>query len=516
MPHVKPTIWKKASFLSLLCVSMAIASHGQTFTTLADFDGPSGSYPYMTPVQGADGRLYGTTSEGGSSGQSCYPYSGCGTVFAITAEGVLTTLYSFCAQSNCADGDIPTAGLVLGIDGNFYGTTGEGGSLNCDAPYGCGTVFKITPSGKLTTLHSFTESPMDGASPVAGLMQATDGNFYGTTSAGGAGGSGVIFKITPAGTFTTVYSFNGIDGDTPYGALMEASDGNLYGTTTHGGANCTQSGMCGTVFKITKRGKLTTLYSFCGQTNCADGAFPASGLIQASDGNLYGTTEFGGTGDTSFCGSIRCGTVFKITSDGTLTTLTSFGKFSDGSDGAWPYAGVVQATDRNLYGTTWNGGAYCQTGGGCGTIFKIVLGGASGGERSTLYSFCAQAGCPDGTDLYGGLVEATNGNFYGATWGGGSSNQCYGCGTVFSVSVGLDPCVSLVRNSGKVGQRAGILGQGFLGTTSVLLNGTPAPFTVKSDTFILATVPPGATTGYVNVTTPTGVLTSNVPFHVIP
>jgi uncharacterized repeat protein (TIGR03803 family) len=198
-------------------------------------------------------------------------------------------------------------------------------------------------------------------------VQASDGNFYGTTVEGGADGAGTVFRITPSGTLTTLYSFcsqvNCTDGYWPYAGLVQAADGNLYGTTGNGGA----FGNYGTVFKITPSGTLTTLYSFCAQNGCADGEEPAARLVQAADGNFYGTTASGGTSQN--CDSYRCGTVFKITPSGTLTTLHSFNY----ADGAYPYAGLVQASGLvqaavlNFYGTTFKGG-----GDGYGTVFRLA------------------------------------------------------------------------------------------------------------------------------------------------
>ena len=220
-------------------------------------------------MQAGDGNFYGTTEWGGAYGL--------GTVFKISPGGTLTTLYSFCAGGlSCADGSLPTAGLVQAADGNLYGTTAEGGA-NTD-----GTVFKITPGGSLTTLHSFEGN--DGGLPEAALVQATDGNLYGTTSWGGSGGYGTVYKITLGGTLTTLHSFSGYptDGGDPYAALVQATDGNLYGTTWRGGSYDE-----GTIFKITPTGTLTTLHSFDG----TDGSFVQAGLVQASDGNFYGTAS---------------------------------------------------------------------------------------------------------------------------------------------------------------------------------------------------------------------------------
>ena len=400
--------WGKSAVFFLLCATTAIALPAQTLTTLHSFDSTDGAYPWAALVQATDGNLYGTTQEGGANGY--------GTVFKITPSGTLTTLHSF----DIMDGASPQAGLVQATDGNLYGTT-LGGGAN-----GVGTVFKITPSGTLTTLYSFCSESgcTDGYGLVAGLVQATDGNFYGTTQVGGANvlcpvpgdlGCGTVFKITPSGTLTTLHSFCSesgcADGAEPYAGLVQATDGSLYGTTATFGANGV-----GTVFKITPSGTLTTLYSFCPQSGCADGAEPNAALVQATDGNFYGTAFEGGANGV--------GTVFKITPSGTLTTLHSF----DNMDGAFPQAGLVQAADGNFYGTMRLDGDTSTH----GTVFKIT----PGGTLTTLYRFCAQSGgCPDGSQPYAGLVQDTNGKFYGTTYYGGTNNV----GTVFSLAVGLGP-----------------------------------------------------------------------------
>jgi uncharacterized repeat protein (TIGR03803 family) len=473
---------------------VAIGASAQTFKTLVKFNGANGANPeYVSLVQGTDGSLYGTTCGGGY-----------GTVFKMTPTGRLTTLYELTyGGGTYPNGDCPAAGLVLGTDENLYGTTVAGGpSTSCYG--GCGTIFKITQHGSLTTIHSFDST--DGANPVGGLIQANDGNFYGTTELGGAynscdnggpSGCGTIFKVTPQGTLTTIHSFNGSDGWKPHGAVVQGTDGNLYGTTIEGGAN---GG--GTLFRISPGGTLTTLYSFCSQAGCSDGEFPYAGLVQASDGNFYGTAAGGGT-TYCFYGA-QGGTIFKITPKGTLTTIYDF-CFSDGFT---PEAPLIHATDGNLYGTTVAGGngPNCSAGfaDGCGTAFKI----APGGVLTTLHNFANT----DGEIVYGGLVQATSGTFYGTTYGGGKN----GYGTIFSLSVRLGPFVTTLPTSRKAGQGVAILGTKLAGATSVTFNGTAATFTVVSNTEISTTVPTGATTGPVQVVTPSRTLTSNVNFQVLP
>jgi uncharacterized repeat protein (TIGR03803 family) len=472
----KPHGSKRVQFLLLFCVATAVVSPAQVFNFVS-FDGPDGANPsHMTFVQGVDGGIYGTTEFGGANEG--------GTIFKIASGATLNTLYSFCAQSNCGDGAYPFSGLVLATDGNFYGTTQQGGAN------GQGTFFEVTARGMLTTLYSFCAQPdcIDGSYPFAGLA-LSDGNFYGTTQGGGSNGYGVVFKITPTGQITTLHNFNSVDGAEPDAALVQATDGNFYGTTSSGGTYG-----FGTVFKITPRGLLTTLHNF----KMSDGSAPVGGLMQAIDGNLYGTTYSGGPNNGCFDG---CGTIFKIVVHSGFTTLHSF----DGADGAYASATLVQATDGNLYGTTASGGNPVY-----GTVFKTTL----AGTLTTLHAFDNA----DGFGPDGGLLQSTSGKFYGTTYQGGdfACGSPYGCGTVFSLDMGLGPFVAFVLPAGKVGQTGGILGQGFTGTTSVLLNGTPVTFTVVSDTYIRGTVPVGATTGYVSVTTPSGTLTSNVPFHVLP
>jgi uncharacterized repeat protein (TIGR03803 family) len=475
----------KACGVFLFWATAALALPAQTFTTLADFDGTDGLEPgYVSLVQALDGNFYGTTLYGGAHVTGGYG----GTVFKVTPTGTLTTIYSFCALTNCADGNGPEAGLTLGRDGTFYGTTSLGGtSANCD--FGCGTVFKITQDGILTSLYSFTDNE-NGFSPRSSLIQGNNGNFYGTTT-------GTIFEITPGGSLKTVHVFSDrIGGSFPYGGLIQAANGNLYGTTSSGGANG-----YGTVYQLTPGGIFTKLYDFCSLSGCADGSCPFAGLAQGIDGNLYGTTETGGlgTGPTCFLGG--CGTVFKITLQGDLTTLHSF----DGSDGAYIFGPVFQATDGNFYGGADDGGnTLCYLDEGCGTIYEIT----PTGTLTTLQIFDSTDGAYPG----GGLVQDTSGKLYGTTSLGGTDDD----GTVFSINEGLRPFVKSLPSYGAVGAKIGILGSNLTGATSVTFNGTPAMFTVKSKALITTTVPLGATTGIIQVTTPNATLTSNVAFTVQP
>jgi uncharacterized repeat protein (TIGR03803 family) len=495
--------WGKGAYVFVLYAMTAIGLPAQTFTTLYSFCSQTGCTDGRTPegvlAQGTDGNFYGTTSGGGANLG--------GTIYKITPTAALTTLHALCSKSGCADGSGPQSGPILATNGDLYGTTVGGGSTNS------GTIYRITPTGRLTTLYSFcTQSGCaDGYSPVGGLVQATNGEFYGTTDNGGAGGAppegGTIFKWT-VGQFATLYSFcvqSGCpNGSQPGSGLVEATNGDFYATTPYGGANsgnCSFFYGCGTVFKITPTGTLTTLYSFCAQSGCTDGYEPQAALVQASNDDLYGTTASGGAHGG--------GTVFKITPTGTLTTLHSFCARSGCTDGTGPAAEtLVQATDGNLYGETFFGGAN-----GAGTIFKIT----PTGRLTTLYSFCAQSGCTDGGGPQTGLVQATNGDFYGTTTAGGTGEGVgcgAGCGTVFSLSVGLGPFVKTLPTSGKVGAVVTILGTNLTGATIVTFNGTAAAFTVVSPSEISTAVPAGATAGKVQVVTPGGTLSSNVPFRV--
>ena len=334
---------------------------------------------------------------------------------AITLSAQETTIHSFANT----DGANPFASLLQANDGNFYGTTYSGGSTISATNNGEGVVFQVTPSGTLTVIYNFCSQTncTDGSLPVGALIQATDGNLYGTTAGGGANNRGTVFKITLGGSLTTLYSFCNqagcSDGSQPYAGLIQASDGNFYGTTRFGGTNGH-----GSVFSITSGGTLTTLYSFCPQSGCLDGEQPNAALLQASDGNLYGTTLYDGAGANG-----GEGTVFKITTGGALTTLYSFCTQTNCTDGSTPVTGLIQASNGELYGVTQQGGANANN----GTVYSITTGGA----LTTLYSFCSQNGCTDGQGPTGRLIQATDGNLYGTTDSGG-----IGYGTIFNMTLG--------------------------------------------------------------------------------
>ena len=398
-------VWCKTAWAAFIFLSVGIAapSAAQIFTTAVNFNGSNGSNPVNVGfVQGTDGDLYGTTA--GTS---------YGTVLKVGKGGVVTILYEFSYDNGTyPNGAFPESGMVLGTDENFYGTTAAGGPGSACYYGGCGTIFRITRGGVLTTLHVFELT--DGADPISALVQGTDGNFYGTTRQGGANdtcdvfgttGCGTIFKITPQGALTTLHNFEGIDGGLPWGSLVQASDGNFYGTTEVGGEHD-----AGTVFRMTPAGKLTRLYSFCSAAGCADGEQPLAGLVEGSDGNFYGSTSSGGQ---SCSYGFPCGTVFKITPSGRLTTIHDF----DYVDGYQPEAPLVQATDGNFYGTTYYGGisTACSAGfgNGCGTVFKMT----PAGVLTTIHSFQSTDGQqPDGSlaqDTSGVLYSTTsNGGVY--------------------------------------------------------------------------------------------------------
>lgn len=486
----------RTSAITCICFCVtAIALSAQNVVTLADFQdgGPQGP---STLIQGFDGNFYGTTYEGVSSGQCMGNY--CGTFFEMTPDGTVTTLHDFCTQSGCPDGDFPVA-ILQATDGNFYGITREGASG--------GVIFRMTPNGQFTTLYSFCSQANcpDGLAPT-GLIQAGDGAFYGTTYAGGANGLGTIFKFTPNGVLKTLHSFKPEEGANPSG-LVQDSDGNFYGTAFQGGdLNCGFSIYfpgCGTVFTMNPRGEVQPIYAFCRSSNlCEDGALP-NPIVLGTDGNLYGTTEFGGHNANSFCDYLGCGTAFKITRDGQFTGLYQFcADFYTCKDGFYPGT-LLRGSDGTFYGTVPYGGFFndiCYD--GCGTLFAMNRAGLFG----AFFRF-------DETDGSGpsALLQSTDGTFYGMTTQGGTLSG----GVIFQASTGLAPFVKPYPQAGKVGKRVIITGTDLSGTSSVSFNGTAAEFTIESKTMIVTYVPSGAVSGFISVSSSSGSLNSNLPFGVI-
>jgi uncharacterized repeat protein (TIGR03803 family) len=363
-------------------------------TPVSDGSGPT------SLIQGKDGNLYGTTANGGRYGQ--------GTFFRITPAGTETVLYSFVGGPG--DGSNPE-GIIQGSDGNFYGATSGGGTGGCQ--YGCGTAFRITPDGAESVLYFFT-GMNDGGSPN-GLIQGGDGNFYGSAAFGGVSsglcgrsGCGVVFRLTPAGEETVLYSFTGGTSDGAVAAsLIQGSDGNFYGVTAYGG---TANG--GTVFKVTPSGTETVLHAFTGGS---DGAAPQTPLLQGDDGNFYGTTPLGG--------SSSAGILFKVTPAGAETVLHAFA--GSATDGAQPFTPVIQGTDGNLYGTTGAGGnADCA--GGCGVVFEST----TAGTEAVRYSFGPSPAAGPRAPQPSSLIQGSDGNFYGTTTNGGQ----FGLGSFFKLT----------------------------------------------------------------------------------
>ncbi|HVO62821.1 MAG TPA: choice-of-anchor tandem repeat GloVer-containing protein [Terriglobales bacterium] len=452
-------------FLVLALVAI-LPAHAQTYTDMFDFLDANGccpSYPGLL-AQGRDGNLYGTTQNGGTHAL--------GTFFVVNpSTGLLSTLYNF----DGTHGQYPQAGLAMGFDGNFYGTTYLGGASPSE-----GVLFKITPGGTLTVLHSFANTT-DGAYPRQPPIPAPDGNLYGIT---GNGTNYIVYRVTPSGTFTPIATPPGYS----YAPLLLASDGKLYGVTNYGG---TYNG--GTIFQLTlgKTPKLKIIYSFGG--SAGTGMNPTGGLMQASDGKLYGTTPNGGNSSG--------GVVFQVTTGGVYKVLHSFAAAAPATDGYGSVAGLVQGSDGFLYGVNPNGGA-----GGFGTLFKI---NSTGKTFQVLHNFDGVTGAgPTSTPIL-----HTNGKIYAMTTSGGAFHQ----GVVYSLDNALKPFASLfVTWSGKVGTSVGVLGQGFSNATAVKFGTGPGTFVAANDTYMTAAVAAGATTGHVTVLEPGGNLASPQTFKVVP
>jgi uncharacterized repeat protein (TIGR03803 family) len=368
------------------------ASSKPPFSVLHAFAGGNdGAQPAASLLLASDGNFYGTTAAGG-------PYN-LGTVYRMTPSGTVTIVYAFSGS----DGNDPTAPLLQGADGLLYGTTRSGG--------GYGDIFSMALDGSsYTPVYAF--NPSSGSEPTNGLVQAADGSFYGTTWVGGDYSDGTVFRMAPGGEVTVLYSFNlqaasGFSGAFPTGVLL-ASDGFLYGLTFQSAQvnGCSDTAGCGAVYKMTVDGKLVW-YKYLGDDV---GANPMNVLVEASDGNFYGTALLGGPVDPNYC-TAGCGTVFRVSTKGKLARLHAF----KDSQGINPQSGLFQGSDGMLYGTTY-GGAPNSACASCGTIFKLAL----DGTFALVHAF---HGDTDGSHPLAAPVQGADGRFYGTASSGGASGR---------------------------------------------------------------------------------------------
>lgn len=457
-----------------------------TLSVLHNFDGADGNLIYSGLTLGTDGNLYGTTVQGGSHGY--------GSVFKITSSGTFTPLYNF---SGGSDGGYPEAQPIQGKDGNFYGTTSGLGVLSS-------TVYKITLTGKLTTLHTLTAA--EGKYVQGGLVQGTDGNFYGNSNSGGSTNNGTIFKITPTRKLTVLHNFTGTDGSVAAFSLIQGTDGNFYGATVNGGLS-----NVGVVFKITPRGTYTVLHNMNGNV---DGGLPYSGLVQATDGKLYGVNNQGGG---------NFGIIYSITTTGSFSVLYTF----DSVHGALPQSTLTQDTNGLLYGDTTGGGTQ-----GKGVFYSLDLGlgpfvslVSTSGKEGTQVGILGQGFSNSSVVDFGG-VQATSVTETGTTYitAAVPAEALTGSVTVTTGATQLtSPQIfkvtptfpSFSPASGPVGTPVILTGTGLTQTTKVLFGKVAATtFTVNNDTQITADVPTGAVTGKIQITTKGGSVTSKTNFTV--
>jgi uncharacterized repeat protein (TIGR03803 family) len=452
---------------------------------------------------GTDGNFYGTDQDLGPTGGGC-GFSGCGQIYKMTPAGVETVLYNF--TNSATDGYDPHSAPIEATNGKFYGTT----------PYSAGNYISVAYSvtstpGSFETVHVFANS--EGQDIFAGFVQGSDGNLYGVASDQGANGYGTVFKMTTAGVVTVLHNFDDSDGNYPYLPLIQASDGNFYGTTAYGGAYG-----AGVVFKITPSGTYTLLHSF--EPSINEGNQPSSALLQATDGKLYGTTFYGGPYGND-------GTIFNITTGGTFTTLYNFCPVTGCADGAGPNAPLKQNTNGVLYGTTYNGGGTCN----CGVVYSLNIGakafaslGSTSGKEGVKVNIFGQGFASTSVVKFGG-TEATAVTRSGTTFLTATVPAAALTGSV-TVATGKTTLTSSQTfkvtptqttfdpPSGPVGTSVTITGTGLMQTSKVTFNKVSASFAVVSDTEVTATVPTGATTGKIAVTTKGGSASSATSFTV--
>jgi uncharacterized repeat protein (TIGR03803 family) len=436
--------------LAALLVLVSLLAPGRCLAapiTVHAFNGTDGKTPYAGLILGTDGNFYGTTSVGGTG-----VTNPAGTVFKMTADGTVTTLLTFDFQ---VTGDEPHAGVVRDGDGKLYGTTRGSGAYN-------GSVFRV--GGGFQDLHAFsgTFGGGDGAHPEAGVVIGPDGKLWGTTSHGGAPGVGTVFRVgTDGAGYAVVHSFTGFAADktdgTPLGGLVNGGDGNLYGTTSGGGTTK------GTVFRITTAGVVTTIHRFVG----TDGSWPSGDLFRASDGKLYGTTQTGG--------AHNAGTIYRIATDGTFTSLHSFDTAA--GDGSQPEGGVIEASDGNFYGTTYYGGI------GLGTVFVLT----PDGGFATLASFTVSS---VGWSPRGALVQGPDGFLYGANSAGGDS----GCGTIYKLAPGVPTTTTSSTTSSTSSSTSTSSTTATLPPTTSSTTTTPTPSTLVVTTSTAGQLPNPTTT----------------------
>jgi uncharacterized repeat protein (TIGR03803 family) len=478
---------RQAAFFSLIAaVTIAVvllfaaAATAQTVVPLYTYpetdEGDTGVAAPAQFAQGPDGQLYSTIETNGTYNS--------GTVYKISTGGAYTPLYNFCAEGgDCLlTGGYPLGGATLGLDGNLWGTTQNGGK---DA---YGTVFKMTPAGTLTSLYQFDGT--EAGTPIYPVLQGQNGDMYGVTQ---GTHYGTFFKLTTKGVIT-IYPFDYTDGYEP-NLPIQGSDGNFYGTAQYGGGGTCE---CGVIYKATAAGKITVLHVFTGDVSATsyDGNRPIGVLVQDAEGNLWGTTYQGG--------EYNEGTIFKIATTGKDYELVySFQFAAPQLLGQLPLAGLTLGTDGNFYGVASRGGTNNY-----GATFQVT----PAGDVTFLYSFCSVANCADGIVPETPLIQHTNGKFYGTTSG---NSLC--CGTFFTFDVGLPPFTRSTANQGAVAATIDFLGQGFTDTTSVSFGGTPATtFKAASDTLLTAKVPAGALTGVVKIVTSKGTLLGSHKFKVLP